>query len=289
MFTAVTIEDANGVQVSLFDGQRRLGEVHGLHGLPSPRRIVRTRPGAHGEINETRHYAARQPVWNGTLIGTDEASLWAEYDDILRALWGAVSEPRLMRWTRGDGVLLQSYVKIGEAFDPIIRATDAGRFLAYQLVLDREDPRNYSQTLSSVTGAVLTDSGGGWVFPATFPIIFTPGGSGEVVVANSGTVDTPAILTIVGRVANPQILQVETGKLIVISGEVASGSTLVVNGADRTVLLDGVTDRSNLVNFAATDWGAVMIPPGGCTYRLLATSWDATAKLNPVVSRDAYA
>ncbi len=289
MFTALTIEDANGVEVALFDGQHRLGEVHGLHGLPAPRRIVRMRPGSHGEINETRHYASRQPVWNGHLLGTTATALWAEYDELLRALWGAVSEPRVMRWTRADGVLLQTTIKIGEAFDPVIRAIDGGRVLAYQLVLDREDPRNYSQTLRSATGSVLTDSGGGWVFPATMPVIFTPTGFGTVSIVNNGTAETPATLTIVGGITNPQILQVETGKLIAISGEIAPGSTLVINGADRTVLLDGVTDRSNLVNFAATDWGAVMVPPGGCTYRLLATSWTATAKLNPVQTRDAYA
>lgn len=289
MFTAVTIEDADGAEVALFDGQRRLGEVHGLHGLPAPRKIERTRPGAHGTINETRHYASRQPVWNGTLLGSDASALWTLYDTILQALWGAVSEPRVMRWTREDGTQLQSVVKLGDAFDPVIRATDAGRYLAYQLVLDREDPRNYSQTLRSEASTVLTSGGGGWVFPEIMPVIFTPTGSGVATTANNGSIPTPATFTIVGQISNPQILQVETGKVIVLSGEVGAGSTLVVNGATRTVLLDGVTDRSNLVNFASTDWEAAMIPPGGATYRLLATSWDATAKLDPITSRDAYA
>lgn len=289
MFLAVTIEDANGLEVALFDGDRRLGEVHGLHGLPAPRKIERTRSGAHGTINETRHYTSRQPVWNGILKGADATALWSEYDDILRALWGAVSEARLMRWTREDGTQLQSFVKLGDAFDPVIKASDAGRFLAYQLVLDREDPRNYSQTLRSVTGDPLSLIGGGWIMPSPMPVIFTPTGAGEATVVNDGTIDTPAVFTITGMVANPTIVQVATGKAIVLSGELVAGATLVIDGAARTVLADGVTDRSNLVNFAATNWDAAMIPRGGGTYRLLATSWDASAALNPVQSRDAYA
>jgi hypothetical protein len=276
------------MQVSLFDGTHRLGEVHGLHGLPAPRRIIRSRPGAHGDINQTRHYASRQPVWNGQLLGQDADALWGVYDELLRALWDSVSTPRLMRWTRADGAALQCYVKIGEAFDPVLRAVDAGRVLAYQLVFDRDDPLNYSQTLTVVAGDTLTVVGGGWVFPATFDIIFTPSGAATTLATNNGTVETPAVFTIHGAVSDPRILQVQTGKVIVLSGSIAPGSRIIVDGAARTVLLDGVTDRSNLVDFAATDWAAALIPPGGCTYRLLATTWDATARLD-VASRDAYA
>lgn len=288
MFTAVTIQNSAGADVSLFNGQRRLGECHGLHGLPAPRRVSRPRPGGHGEINETRHYASRQPVWNGQLTGSDEAALWAEYDAILAALWDAVSEPRLLKWTRHDGATLQSMVKLGEAFDPVIKASDAGRVLAYQLIFDREDPRNYAQTQRSAVGGALVDSGGGLGFPFGFPFSFTATGGGDVTVTNAGTADTPAVLTVHGYVANPQIQQVDTGRVIVLSGELAAGGTLVVDGFERTVLLDGVTDRGNLVDFAGTDWDAAMIPPGTSTYRLLASSWDSSARLD-VASRDAYA
>lgn len=288
MFTAVTFEDANGAQVSLFDATRRLGEVVGLHGIPAPRVIARPRPGGHGEINETKHYLGRRPVWNGTLTAANDDALWAAYDEILGALWGAVSETRTLRWTRGDGIALQSMVRLLDAFEPAIRATDAGRILAYQLTFHREDPRNYSQTLRAAVGAALSTGGGGWTFPATLPVIFAPAGGGDTVVLNSGTIETPATLTIHGLVDNPQILQVNTGRLIVLSGTISAGSTLVVDGTEKTVLLDGVTDRADLVDFAATNWDTALVPPGGCTYRLLATNWDANARMDSE-SRDAYA
>lgn len=290
MFTAVTIRDAAGSDLVIFDGTHRLGECHGLHGLPQPRRIVRPLPGGHGEINETAYYASRQPVWNGMLVGADESAVWALYDQLLRVLWGMAADARLMRWTRTDGKQLQSLVKLGDAFDPVLRASDAGHVLAYQLILDREDPRNYAQASATATGASLSDVGGGFGFPFGFDFGFTPSGSGAAVVANSGTIETPGTFTIYGQVSNPQILQQSTGKLIALNGELGAGSTLTVdaNPSVRTVTLDGTADRGNMIDFAATDWTAGLIPDGGDTYKLLATAWDASARLD-VTARDAYA
>jgi hypothetical protein len=288
MFTAVTIQDAAGADVALFDATHKLGESHGLHGIPAPRRVTRTRPGAHGEINETRHYASRQPVWNGMLVAADESALWTAYDLILKALWGSIDTPRLLKWTRADGKLLQSWVKLGDAFDPVLRASDAGHALAYQLIFDREDPRNYAQVPSTGTGASISDVGGGFGFPFGMPFGFTPSGSGSVTAANAGTIDTPATFTILGAVSNPQIQQQSTGKLIVLSGDLAAGSTYTVSTAARTVTLDGTADRGNLIDFAATDWTTGLIPPGGDTFKLLATAWDASARLD-VSANAAYA
>jgi hypothetical protein len=288
VFTAVSIPDQAGVEVVLFDGTHKLGECHGLHGVPLPRRIVRPRPGMSGEINETRFAGSRQPVWNGMLVGANAAALWATFDDLLGALWGMVEEARLLRWTRADGVMLQSLVKLGDAFDPVMRAADAGHVLQFQLVFDREDPRNYAQSAATATGAALSDVGAGFGVPFGFGFGFTPGGSGAVAVANGGTIETPGTFTIYGAVTNPVVQQQSTGRLIAMSASAAAGSTLTVDGLERTVVLDGVTDRGNTIDFAATDWRAGLIPPGGDTYKLLATTWDASARLD-VTARDAYA
>lgn len=289
MFTAVTIQDANGTDIALFDGNRRLGQSQGLHGLPAPRRIVRTRPGGHGEINTTKHYGSRQPVWNGHLTGANATALWAEYDAILEALWGCVEETRLMKWEREDGLALQTSVKLADSLSPPISATDAGRFLPYQLMFDREDPRNYSQTLRVAMGGALTTGGGGFGFPFGFPFSFAGSSSGgSTIVVNAGTIDTPATFTIHGQIANPQIQHVETGRVIVLNGELSAGSTLVIDGHERTVMLDGITDRGNLINAPATDWRTALVPAGGGTYRLFGTSWGAGARLD-VSTRDAYA
>lgn len=293
MFLALSIEDANGNSVELISTsttERLTGECHGLHGVPAPRRVVRALPGASGEINETRYAGSRQPVWNGWIFrsGTSAGAIWAHYDAILNALWGMVAEARPMRWTRSDGVALQSSVKLAEAFDPVLKATDHGMQVAYQLVFDREDPRNYSQTSVTVMGNAISDVGGGLGFPFGFPFGFTPSGSGVTAVSNAGTIETPGTFVIRGQVSNPQIMQVSTGKLIALNGELAAGSTLTLDAAARTVLLDGTADRGNLVDFAATDWSAGLIPAAGDSYKLLATAWDASARLD-ITSRAAYA
>lgn len=287
MFTSVTIQDANGVDVALFDSNRRLGECRGLHGLPSLRRITRPRPGGHGEINTTRHYGSRQPVWTGILRGTSEPALWAEYDTILAALWGAVDDPRLLKWTRADGLALQSLVKIGDAFDPVITATDAGRILRYQLTFDREDPRNYSQTEQVIVGAALTSAAGGLTFPADFNWTFTPSGAGTATVVNTGTIPAPGIFRVYGAVTSPQVLHVETDLRIAFDGAVSAGSYLEIDVQNRAVLLNGSTDRTNLVDFAATDWQAGEIPVGTNNYRLIASTFDASARLD-VFYRSSY-
>lgn len=290
MFTAIAIQTSSGGYLELLDGDHRTGECHGLHGTPAPRRITRTRTSGTGEVNETRYYASRQPVFNGLLTGTSATALWAVYDELLQALWGMVSQERLLKWTRADGKALQSMVKLGDAFDPVLRSDGGGRSLAYQVVFDREDPRNYAQALDSSVGAALGDVGGGFGFLHGFPFGFTPGGSGSVVVPNDGTIETPAVFTIRGAISNPSIQQQSTGKVIALSGDLGAGSTLVIDchEQERTVLLDGTADRGNLIDFAATDWTAGMVPPGGDTYKLLGTSWDASARLD-VASRDAYA
>lgn len=289
MFTTVTIQDASGNDVTLHrSGSRRLGECQGLHGLPAPRRIVRPRPGGHGEINETKHYGSKRPIWSGKLLGDTETALWTEYDAILQALWEAVESERLMKWTRGDGTQLQSYVKLGEAFDPVIRYQDAGRVLAYQLVLDREDPRNYSQTQTVEVGDPLTDASGGVTYPATYPWQYTPSGAGEAQVSNTGTIETPVLFRVYGYASSPQLLNTSTGARVVFDGEVANGDYLEIDTFERSVKLNGSTDRTNLVDFTATDWRAGLAGPGSTTFRLLAANFDGTARVD-VLYRSAFA
>lgn len=277
MFTSVTIEDGNGIDVELFNGTRRLGECHGLHGLPQPRRIVRPRTGQHGEINQTKHYGSRQPVWNGQLTGADDAALWVEYDAIMAALWGSVGNERLLKWTRADGLELQSAVKLADAFDPVLRAGDAGRVLAYQLVLDREDPRNFSQAETEVLGATLDELGGGMVMPAVMPVTFTTSSGGKAVIVDAGPTGTSPVYEIRGGIVAPAIRIQETGESIVLTGQVGANSRLEVDVRRRRVLLDGTANRENLIDFRLTTWAD--LPPGGSTVQLLGASFDTAARL----------
>jgi hypothetical protein len=288
MFTAMTIQDAAGVDVPLINTNRTVEEVAGLHGLPSPRRLVRSRPGAHGEINTTKHYDSRQPVLNGVIFRDSEDGLWSEYETILGALWGAVENERLLKWTREDSTALQTHVKLAAAFDPVLRAVDSGMFLRYQLAFDREDPRNYSQTQDAEVGEPLADAAGGLTFPAPLNWQFSASGAGEITVDNTGTIDTPGIFRIYGYATSPQILNMATGERIAVNGTVSAGDYLEVDIADRSALLNSETDRTNLIDFSGTDWAAGEIVPGETTFRLIAGNFDASARLD-VLFRAAYA
>lgn len=289
MITAASIEDAAGNELSLLDWNHRLGTFQGLHGIPPARRITRPRPGQHGQIDETRHYGSRQPVWEGQLVGADVDELWADYDELMAALWGMVGDSRLLRWTRDDGTELQSAVKLADAFDPVLQVhSDSREFLAYQLIFDREDPRNYAQALTTATGDPLTSATGGLTFDAPFNWTFTPSGAGEVTVTNSGNIESPAVFRIYGECSSPQILLTDSTKRIVFSGEVSAGDYLEVDIRARSASLNGTADRTNLVVFEETDWTTGEIPVGSSTFRLVAGSFDASARLD-VIHRPAWA
>lgn len=277
MFTSVTIQEADGGNVALINGDRRLGECRGLHGAPAPRRIARARPGGHGEINATRHYGSRQPVFTGVLLGDDEDALWTEYEAIMAAVWGMVSQPRLLKWTRSDGAQLQSLVKLGDALDPAISAASAGKYLRYQLVFDREDPRNFAQVEVEVEGDSLEELGGGMTFPLTFPFTFTTTSGGQAAIVDAGPIGTSPVYEIHGGIVMPTIRIVDTMEDIVLDVEVAADDYIEIDVANRTVLLGGTTHREDLVDFNLTTWAD--LPPGSSTVQLLGASFDTNAHL----------
>lgn len=285
MFTAVSIQDANGIDVPLLNSNRLTGQCSGLHGLPQPRKITRARPGQHGEINNTRYYGSRQPVWNGTIHRAAVGTLWDEHDAIMAALWGAVEEPRLLKWTRTDGISLQSWVKLADAMDPVLRAEDSGTVLRYQLTFDREDPRNFSQVETEVTGAALEELGGGMTMPASMPVTFTTSSGGQATIVDAGPIGTSPVYEIHGAVVAPTIRIVDTMQDIVIADEIGSGDYLEIDVRARAALLGGTTHREDLVDFSLTTWAD--LPPGQSTVQLLAASFDPGAHVK-VRYRPAY-
>lgn len=102
---------------------------------------------------------------------------------------------------------------------------------------------------------------------------------------NQGRVETPPVLRIHGGCVNPQVLMTSTGERIVIAGEVQAGSYLELDVFQRTVKLDGETNRFNLLDSEQTTW--FELPVGETTLRLLASSFDSAAHVE-VLYRDAY-
>ena len=192
--------------------------------------------------------------------------------------------PALLKWTEGaSGLSLQRLVKLAGDVDPPIEGGEAS--LSYQAQFYAEDPRAYAQIPTLVVGGTLSAAAGGMVLPVKFPFTFSPSAGGTAPVSNVGNRPTPPAFRIYGQCTNPQILLVETGERIVLSGTVAAGDFLEIDTQRRSVSLNGLTSRNNFIVPATTEW--FELPKGGSTIRLLAETFDATARVD-VEYRAAY-
>lgn len=106
------------------------------------------------------------------------------------------------------------------------------------------DPRIYAATLSQVSTAFPTSSGG-LTFAAAAPFVFGTGGtSGTLDAANAGTFETPYVIVFTGPLVAPSIEHVAQAKILNFSGAtLTAGQTLVVDSSARTVMLNGTASR----------------------------------------------
>jgi hypothetical protein len=139
------------------------------------------------------------------------------------------------------------------------------------------DPRFYSDT-ETVENVGQATSGGGWEFPWTFPWTFGSGGSGTVQLENAGLADTFMVATITGPCGGPRLEHVGLGLQVNMSGlTLAAGETVVVDFQNRTVLLNGTSDRYNTLTSASRFFP---LQPGSNEIRFAtATGTTATAEL----------
>jgi len=292
MLSSVTLDDNTASAVTLHQdatgGKRWLISASGLRGVQGLRDSKRVRPQAHGGINETRYEDGR----NITLVG--EIMSTVSIEDAL-AEWALVAAPMiqtldsgaaLLKWTEGaTGNQLQRLVKLDGDLDPPFQEGQA--VLSYQAQFFAEDPRAYSQTLTTSTGTALAAGGGGLVFAAPFPWLFSSSGGGTVSFTNAGNRSTSPLFRIYGLAVNPSIVLLGgSGSRLVFNGTINAGDYLEIDVAKRTVKLNGTTNRLNFYDAANSTW--FDLTPGTTNFQLIAASFDGSARLD-VIGRSAWA
>lgn len=291
MLSSVTLDDATGNPVTLHEtAKRALTHAGGLLGAGPLRDSKRVRPTAHGAINETRYEDGRTINLEGEVISlVSVADAIAEFRIVTAPMIQTLDVgPALMKWTEGmAGLSLQRLVKLDGPVDPPL--DEGAAILNYQAQFFAEDPRAYSQTLTTSTGAVLSAASGGRVFPMEYPVRYTPSGGGIVTFVNAGNRPTPPVFRFYGYAVNPQILLVDTGERHVFNGTIGAGDYLEV-GTDgdgaRYVRLNGTTSRVNLRDPTVSTW--FDLPVGTSTVQAIATAFDPVARVD-VLGRSAYA
>jgi hypothetical protein len=213
----------------------------------------------------------------GALIGPNVAYFDGDTEG---GQWGGAPNASTSTFKGGK----QRLVKLASDLDPAL--AEVGAYLPWQAQFYCPDPRTYAQAQSTWRSGPLAGAAGGLKFPFTFPFQFNPSALGGASGIVYGTRPTPPILRVYGYCSTPRVQLLSTGEEIVLTGEVGAGDYLELDCAARTVKLNGLTSRLNLLDFTGTSWWE--LPPGTQTVQLFATSFDANARVD-VLSRAAYA
>ncbi len=244
--------------------------VHGLDNAPY-RDTKRDHEGVDGGFIDAEFETAREIQLEGTVYSN--GTLVEDFLDDLKSNFAPVRDVVPFYFTTESGEIRFLNVKpLGCKYD-----WDLARRLGMTSIkfdMFAEDPRIYSNTLTSQTMGISTVNTNGFSFNLAFNLSF--GGSSAVgsgqFFFNAGNRPTPAIMTIAGPVTNPTIINDTIGISLVFSIDIAVGETLVIDLANHTVRLNGITNRRNTM--LSPVW--FMFDPGYTFIRFAATAGSGT-------------
>jgi hypothetical protein len=129
------------------------------------------------------------------------------------------------------------------------------------------------------SGAISRPTGGGFTLPFILPVTSSATTGGSVTVANSGNTTSAPILTLTGPLTNPYVSNSATGEFVQLNYTIPGGSFVVIDMANKTVMLNG---NSTILSVRTTDsswWGVL---PGSNSISLSTSSTSDTG--NAVVT-----
>lgn len=128
----------------------------------------------------------------------------------------------------------------------------------YTIDMTAADPRRYDDGAESSQSTGLAAAGTGLAWPVSWPVDWgTIGVNGRVSVANPGNTETLSTYT----VANGEmpdgfvIVNVDTGERLTYVGPVVAGTTIVLNTATRTAMINGTGPGSRFL--ASPQWWTI--------------------------------
>jgi hypothetical protein len=243
-------------------------DIEKVSGLDSAeyRETIRDHEGVDGGFMDAEFEKGRNIILEGTIYaasGNVEA-----YLDNLKANYAPVQTP-IPFYVKAPGVVERLiYVKPrGVRYDwETLRRLG---ITSAQFLMFAEDPRLYDATESTLNINYGGDTGLGFSFNIGFNLDFgggaTPGGAS---VNNAGNRPTPPTFIILGPVTNPTITNATSSHTMRFNITLGGADTLTINTRDRTVYLNGNSNRRNIMT--SPDWfyldpGTSFITYGGLT------------------------
>lgn len=218
-------------------------DVDGWHDGPSVSVDSTDRSVSHGQFGQSGRRGGRTITVTGNVVAPDRAVA----GDAADRLGSLLADGGFSRFDFYDADQGWRWAMVQLAGTPDL-AWDTETHIRFQLQFFAPDAYRYGQTSTASVGFAAA-SGSGMVFPLFNPSGFlsfgAPPESGVVAVQNPGRADASPLFTISGP--SPEggfaIVDLSTGKRISFLGVIPDGSTLTINAATGSVLLEGVADR----------------------------------------------
>lgn len=250
-----------------------------VEGLESPlfRVVDYDKPGEDGGVVSGSYYGLRPITLNGRVSGNGSASAHETNRQALEAVCSVTRDSTgypilsLLEFTTLGGSSYYTYVQIKQVRLAVSRGTSS----AFQLSMVAPDPRLYYAG-NQTTGVFSRASGGGFVLPVIVPITSSGSTGGTATATNTGNILTYPVLTLKGQLTNPYILNGATGQAIQLNRVIAGGETVVIDMAQKTVMLGGSTSLLSTRSSDSVWWG---LSPGATLISLSTGSASDTGTL----------
>lgn len=229
--------------------------IQGLD-FPAVRMASTERSGADGVNVSNSFYGERRIGIEGTIYGFDtDATYEAQRRALITAL--AVEKdangfliPKVLRFITNDNLDLRAVVFI--ASRPEIRRST---LLTGDFYIDLLAENSLIESFAETVVIVNTRSLGGLTIPEKLPWIFAGGSGGDTTVTNNGNSIAYPVITLYGPLTSPRLTNLTTGEAIALSLTIDSGSSVVIDMYNRTVIQGGITNRVPNMTSDSVFWG----------------------------------
>lgn len=219
--------------------------VNGLIGYPALRSGTVPRFGNHGGVAGRHYLPHREFILKLDYVASDDSTFGEYRRQVMSAFQPRVTPDQVLPfcfWHPGDQGKMLIQARPVDFGGDVDRRFALG-FPEVPIRFEAADPLHYS-VQEFQTSVALTPDTTGLVFPLDFPLNFGAGVSNQVTLTNNGTAPATWSCTITGQVEGPRLEKVGSGEELNFPDlDIASGDTLVLSEANRTVLYNGTASR----------------------------------------------
>lgn len=206
--------------------------------FPGIRQTKYSRPGEHGAIVSNVLYDGRLISITG-MIFAETANQFQQrrrdFESAISLVRDSYSSPipLTLKMTTIDSLALQIDCHVQE----FVMKDQEMNGQEYLLQLYAPDPAFLSQTEESFS--ITRGTGGGAIYPFIYPQIYGSSVGGEVILTNSGSMETYPVIYLNGSLTSPIIQNTTLGRYISLDLTLNSTDQIIIDMMNRTIIKNG--------------------------------------------------